>query len=69
MISLCVKLMVRAIINFPGSHGFSIIKNLLALPILECLYAFLYRTIHFYQPVINFFNHELALNFIAPVSW
>ena len=28
-----VKLIVRAIMNFPGSHGYSIIKNLLALPI------------------------------------
>ena len=30
-----VKLIVRAIMNFPGSHGYSIIKNLLALPILD----------------------------------
>ena len=29
-----VKLIVRAIMNFPGSHGYSIIKNLLALPII-----------------------------------
>ena len=28
-----VELIVRAIMNFPGSHGYSIIKNLLALPI------------------------------------
>ena len=28
-----VNLIVRAIMNFPGSHGYSIIKNLLALPI------------------------------------
>ena len=34
MTSLYVKLIVRAIMNFPGSHGYSIIKNLLALPIL-----------------------------------
>ena len=33
MTSLYVKLTVRAIMNFPGSHGYSIIKNLLALPI------------------------------------
>ena len=33
MTSLYVKLIVRAIMNFPGSHGYSIIKNLLALPI------------------------------------
>ena len=33
MNSLYVKLIVRAIMNFPGSHGYSIIKNLLALPI------------------------------------
>ena len=32
MTSLYVKLIVRAIMNFPGSHGYSIIKNLLALP-------------------------------------
>ena len=34
MTSLCVKLILRAIINLPGSHGHSIIKNLLALPII-----------------------------------
>ena len=33
MASLYVKYIVRAIMNFPGSHGYSIIKNLLALPI------------------------------------
>ena len=33
MTSLYIKLIVRAIMNFPGSHGYSIIKNLLALPI------------------------------------
>ena len=27
------KLTARAIINFPGSQGYSLIKNLLALPI------------------------------------
>ena len=32
MTSLYVKLIGRAIMNFPGSHGYSIIKNLLALP-------------------------------------
>ena len=32
MTSLYIKLIVRAIMNFPGSHGYSIIKNLLALP-------------------------------------
>ena len=32
-----VKLIVRAIMNFPGSHGYSIIKNLLALPIHRSL--------------------------------
>ena len=32
MTSLYVKLIVRAIMNFPGSHEYSIIKNLLALP-------------------------------------
>ena len=38
MTSLYVKLIVRAIMNFPGSHGYSIIKNLLALPIArECM--------------------------------
>ena len=36
MTSLYVKLIVRAIMNFPGSHGYSIIKNLLALPINYC---------------------------------
>ena len=35
MTSPYVKLIVRAIINFPGSHGYSIIKNLLALPIVQ----------------------------------
>ena len=35
MTSLYVKLIVRAIMNFPGSHGYSIIKNLLALPIVH----------------------------------
>ena len=35
MTSLYVKLIVRAIMNFPGSHGYSIIKNLLALPIIR----------------------------------
>ena len=35
MTSLSVKLIVRAIMNFPGSHGYSIIKNLLALPFLH----------------------------------
>ena len=34
MTSLYVKLIVRAIMNFPGSHGYSIIKNLLALIIV-----------------------------------
>ena len=34
MTTLYVKLIVRAIMNFPGSHGYSIIKNLLALPIV-----------------------------------
>ena len=33
MTSLYVKLIVRAIMNFRGSHEYSIIKNLLALPI------------------------------------
>ena len=33
MTSLYVKLIVQAIMNFPVSHGYSIIKNLLALPI------------------------------------
>ena len=31
MTSLYVIIIVRAIMNFPGSHGYSIIKNLLAL--------------------------------------
>ena len=35
MTSLYVKLIVRAIMNFPGSHGYSTIKNLLALPIVR----------------------------------
>ena len=35
MTSLYVKLIVQAIMNFPGSHGYSIIKNFLALPISE----------------------------------
>ena len=35
MTSLYVKLIVRAIMNFPGSHGYSIIKNVLALPIID----------------------------------
>ena len=35
MTSLYVKLIVRAIMNFPGSHEYSIIKNLLALPICQ----------------------------------
>ena len=35
MTSLYVKLIVRAIINFPGSYGYSIIKNLLALPLAD----------------------------------
>ena len=39
MTSLYVKLIVRAIMNFPGSHGYSIIKNLLALPIELSEYA------------------------------
>ena len=37
MTSLYVELIVRAIMNFPGSHGYSIIKNLLALPKQEAV--------------------------------
>ena len=44
MTSLYVKLIERAIMNFPGSHGYSIIKNLLALPIPVNQLLYLART-------------------------
>ena len=48
MTSLYVKLILRAIMNFPGSHGYSIIKNLLALPITNISNMDVYRCLCLY---------------------
>ena len=72
MTSLYVKLIVRAIMNFHGSHGYSIIKNLLALPItmiVICIYTFeaikpnSYMNLSFFQILIDavLFVHGVKL--------